>query len=98
MWRARTPREHPRWSLPSTQGTSGLRSSCGHPLPARGLAGAVFAGGDLTDLLGGYRLLGSLVQLLDGLLVEAQILLAADQDDGQALAEVQDLGDPLGRC
>jgi hypothetical protein len=56
----------------------------------------VSAGGYLTDLLGGYRLLGSLVQLLDGLLVEAQILLAANQDDGQALAEVQDLGDPLG--
>jgi hypothetical protein len=38
------------------------------------------------------------VQLLDGLLVEAQILLAANKDDGQALTEVQDLGDPLGRC
>lgn len=36
------------------------------------------------------------MQLLDGLLVEAQILLAADEDDGQALAEVQNLGDPLG--
>jgi len=52
----------------------------------------------VTDLLGGYRLLGSLVQLLDGLLVEAQILLAADEDDGQALAEVQNLGDPLRRA
>ena len=62
------------------------------------VSGCWFAQGDLTDLLGSYRLLGSLVQLLDGLLVEAQILLAADQDDGQALAEVQDLGDPLGRC
>ena len=53
--------------------------------------------GDLddTDLLWGYWLLGSLVELLNGLLVEAQILLAADQDDGQALAEVKDLGDPL---
>jgi hypothetical protein len=38
------------------------------------------------------------VQLLDGLLIEAQILLAANEDDGQALAEMQDLGDPLGRC
>lgn len=35
------------------------------------------------------------MELLDGLLVEAQILLAADKDDGQALAEVKDLGDPL---
>lgn len=35
------------------------------------------------------------MQLLNRLLVEAKILLAADEDDGQALAEVQDLGDPL---
>jgi hypothetical protein len=50
-----------------------------------------------TDLLWGHRLLGSLVQLFDRLLVKAQILLAADEDDGQALAEMQDLGDPLCR-
>ena len=49
----------------------------------------------MTDLLGSYRLLRSLVQLLNGLLVEAQILLTADKDDGQALAEVQNLRDPL---
>jgi hypothetical protein len=49
-----------------------------------------------TNLLWGHRLLGGLVQLLDRLLVEAQILLAADEDDGQALAKVQNLGDPLG--
>ena len=49
----------------------------------------------LTDLLGGYRLLGRLVQLLDSLLIETQILLAADKDDGQALAEVQHFRDPL---
>lgn len=54
--------------------------------------------GVLTNLLGGDRLLGSLVQLLNGLLIEAQILLATDEDDGQALAEVQNLGDPLQRC
>jgi hypothetical protein len=35
------------------------------------------------------------VQLLNGLLVVSQILLAADEDDGQAGAEVQDLGNPL---
>ena len=49
----------------------------------------------LTDLLGGYRLLGRLVQLLDSLLVETQILLATNENDGQALTEMQDLGDPL---
>jgi hypothetical protein len=35
------------------------------------------------------------VQLLNGLLIISQILLAADEDDGQALAEMQDFGDPL---
>ena len=48
-----------------------------------------------TYLLRSDGLLGRLVQLLNGLLVEAQILLAANKDDGQALAEVQDFGDPL---
>lgn len=46
-------------------------------------------------LLRGYRLLRRLVQLLDGLLVIPQILLAPNEDDGQALAEMQDFGDPL---
>jgi hypothetical protein len=49
----------------------------------------------VTYLLRSNRLLGGLVQLLNGLLVEAQILLATNEDDGQALAEVQNLGDPL---
>jgi hypothetical protein len=35
------------------------------------------------------------VQLLDSLLVISQIFLAADEDDGEALAEMQDFGDPL---
>jgi hypothetical protein len=35
------------------------------------------------------------VQLLDGLLVVSEILLAADENDGKALAEVQDLRNPL---
>lgn len=37
-----------------------------------------------------------LAELLNGLVVVTEILLAADQNDGKALAEVQDLGDPLG--
>lgn len=48
-----------------------------------------------TYLLGGDGLLAGLAELLNGLLVVSQILLAADEDDGQALAEVQNLGDPL---
>lgn len=35
------------------------------------------------------------MQLLDGLLVVTKILLAADKDDGKAVAEVQDFRDPL---
>jgi hypothetical protein len=35
------------------------------------------------------------VKLLNGLLVKTQILLASDEDYGQALAEMQDFGDPL---
>lgn len=48
-----------------------------------------------TDLLGCDGLLRSLVQLLNRLLVKAQVLLASNEDDGKPLAEVQDLGDPL---
>lgn len=46
-------------------------------------------------LFGGDGLLRRLVQLLNGLLVVSQILLATDEDDGEAGAEVQDLRDPL---
>lgn len=46
-------------------------------------------------LLRGDGLLAGLSELLDGLLVVSQILLAADEDDGETLAEVQNLGDPL---
>ena len=48
-----------------------------------------------TYLFRSHGLLRGLVELLDGLGVVAEILLAADEDDGQAGAEVQDLGDPL---
>ena len=41
---------------------------------------------------GGLR---SLVELLNGLLVVSEILLATDEDDGKTLAEVQNLRDPL---
>lgn len=50
---------------------------------------------DYAYLFRGDGLLRCLVQLLNGLLVVSQILLAADEDDGQAGAEVQDLGNPL---
>ena len=46
-------------------------------------------------LFGRHRLLAGLAQLLDRLLVVSQILLAADEDDGEALAEVKNLGNPL---
>lgn len=47
-------------------------------------------------LLGGDGLLAGLVKLLDGFLIITEILLAADEDDGQTTAEMHDLGDPLG--
>ena len=55
-----------------------------------------------SDLLGnGLALLpgdGALVhagEVLDGLRVVTQVLLARDEDDGKSRAEVLDLGDPL---
>lgn len=48
-----------------------------------------------TYLFWSNWLLGCLAKLFDGALVEAEILLAADEDNGKAGAEVQDLGDPL---
>jgi len=39
--------------------------------------------------------LGGLVELLNGLRVVTQILLTANQDNGETLAEVEDLGNPL---
>lgn len=48
-----------------------------------------------TYLFGRDGGLRSLVQFFDGLGIMTKILLAADKDDGKALAEVQNLGDPL---
>lgn len=44
---------------------------------------------------GSNRLLVGLLQLGIGLLVVTKILLAANQNDRQALAEVKNLGNPL---
>jgi hypothetical protein len=35
------------------------------------------------------------VELFDGLLIITQIFLTADEDDGEATAEMEDFGDPL---
>lgn len=51
-----------------------------------------------TNLLLGDGLLGSLVQLFDSLRVEAKILLATDENDWEAGAEMKNLGDPLYTC
>lgn len=51
--------------------------------------------GQQTYLLGANGLLACLAELLNGLVVVTQILLAADEDDGKALAEMQDLRNPL---
>jgi len=66
-----------------------------------GLGGALEVSLGSNDLLDGVtlsladRLLRSLGQLLDGLLVIPQILLAANKDDGKTVAEVKNLGNPL---
>lgn len=46
-------------------------------------------------LFSGDGLLASLAQLLCDLGVESQVFLAANKDDGKALAEVKDFGNPL---
>jgi hypothetical protein len=51
--------------------------------------------GRVTYLFRSDWLLGGLVQLLNGLGVMTKILLATDENDGEALAEVKNLGDPL---
>ena len=51
--------------------------------------------GQKSYLLRGNGLLASLSELLDDLLVVSQILLAANKDDRETLAEVQNLRDPL---
>ena len=50
-----------------------------------------------TYLFGGDGLLRGLVQLFDGLVIETQILLAANENDREALAEMKNLGNPLQR-
>jgi hypothetical protein len=53
------------------------------------------AQGYVSYLLGSNGLLACLMELLNGLLVVTQILLATNEDDGQAAAEMQDFGNPL---
>lgn len=89
-------------------GAAGLGQKCGagsvlehltDTLVGLGRALEVLVGTDLlADLLSLLRsnwLLGSLVELLDGLLVVTEILLTSNKDDWQTLAEMKDLRDPL---
>jgi len=50
---------------------------------------------DFLSLFRGNRLLAGLVKFFNSLLVVAEILLTTDENDGQALAEVKNLRDPL---
>jgi len=50
-----------------------------------------------TYLLLGDGSLRGLVKFLNGLLIVSEILLTSNKDDGKALAEMQDLGDPLSK-
>ena len=49
----------------------------------------------VTHLLGGDRPLVGLAELLNHSGVAPEILLAADEDDGETSAEVHDFGNPL---
>jgi len=49
----------------------------------------------MTYLFRRDRLLASFTELLNSLGVVAQILFAADQNDRETLAEMEDLGNPL---
>lgn len=51
--------------------------------------------GRLAYLLGGNWLLAGLVKFLNCLLVVTQILLTADKNDWETVAEMKDFGDPL---
>lgn len=44
------------------------------------------------------RLLRCLCKLLDGLLIISKILLTSNKDDGKAIAEMENLGNPLYVC
>lgn len=55
----------------------------------------LIGGSDYIYSFGGNGLLVGLLQLGVGLLVITQILLAANQNDGQTLTEMKNLGDPL---
>jgi len=80
-------------------GPGGRLEHLPHALLALGRALEVGEGVDLlghgAPLLGLHRLLLHLPQLLDRVGVVAQVLLVADQDDGDVGAEVLDLGRPL---
>lgn len=80
-------------------GTSGVLKDLTNTVAGSGRALQVLVGSDLLSnslsVLSGNRLLVGCPQGLDGVGVVSQIVLAADQDDGETRAEVHDLRDPL---
>lgn len=97
-WRTGTPHGHPRRSWQSTRGSALHRSSAQPPCPSkqRSMLEKAHAVKDAAaHLLGRDGALICLAELLDDAGVAPEILLAADEDDREARAEVHDLGDPL---
>jgi len=80
-------------------GTCSVLEHLADTLIRLGRALKVFVGinllADFITLLRGNWLLGGLVKLFDGLLIVTKILLASNEDDGETLAEMKDLRDPL---
>ena len=111
MWRVRKPLGHPRWFLLNTQGIYTRQSSCELPRPVKKPSVIVSRSIPFADsisvisfevaiwrlayLLGSNGLLAGLVELLNGLLVVTQILLATNKNDGETAAEMKNFGDPL---
>ena len=99
VWRAQRlhGRRHSSWQ--SIQGICARWSFCGLPRPSTNHVSAGSSQesrGVSSYLLWSNRFLRSLVKFFKGLLVVTKILLASNEDDGQARAEVEYFGVPLG--
>ena len=105
-WPSGRRRGRPRRSGQSTRCTAERQSSARRLVPARDARGQKAKVRKLkkrppsvsAHLLGRDGPLRRLAELLDRPRVVPEVLLAANEDDGQVRAEVEDLGDPLQKA
>lgn len=95
-WLTQIPLGHPCWSLPSTRDTCKHQSSF-EPLRPERLSVRSLRSCALSApyLLWSDWLLRCFRELLYCLTIVSQIGFAANKNDGESLAEVEDLGNPL---